>query len=247
MVPELSRRLAAEAVGTFLLVLFGAGAVAASLRLTDGAFTPAAVVAIGLGFAIGIAVAVYAFGDVSGAHINPSVTFALAVTRRFPWRDVLPYVAAQLVGAVVAAAAIVLIFPEAVDVASVGATTLGKGVSIVEGIVVEALGTALLLLAIMAIVVHERVAPGWAGLIIGLSVAGAVLVFLPLTGASLNAARTFGPYLLAELNGASAPWSQLLPVYVVGPFLGGTLAALVYQWIARPPREMEEPDPDLAA
>jgi glycerol uptake facilitator protein len=235
MVPERSRRLAAEAIGTFLLVLFGAGSVAAVLRLGDGEFTPGSTVAVALAFGIAVAVAVHAFGDVSGAHINPAVTVSLAAVGRFPWGEVLPYVLAQLAGGVLAAYGVIVAFPEGVDVGGVGATVLGDDVGYLSGIVAEAMATFLLMVAVMAMAVHERAA-GWAGWIIGMAVTAAILVFLPITGASLNPARTFGPYLASWTFGGNVPWREL-PVYVVGPLLGGVLAAVAYQLVARPPRD----------
>ena len=230
----LGRRLAAEFVGTALLVLFGAGAVVAALTVGSGKLDYAALGFIGLSFGIVIAAVIYGFGAVSGAHINPGVTFSLAVTRRFPWAEVVPYVAAQLAGAAGGGLLIVAAFGTgAADLGGAGSTVLGGGVSYGSGIVAEALGTFLLMFTIMAVAVDPRAAKGWAGLMIGLAVAGAVMVVGPLTGASLNPARTFGPYLASTLFGEGPPWEQF-PLYVVGPLLGAVAAALVYDLVARP-------------
>ena len=96
---DLGRRLLAEFVGTALLVLFGAGALVAALEMGQGELDYAGLGIVAISFALVVAVAVYMFGTTSGAHINPAVTFSLAVVRRFAWVEVIPYVAAQLAGA----------------------------------------------------------------------------------------------------------------------------------------------------
>lgn len=233
---SLAQRLVAELIGTAILVLFGAGSVVAALTLGDGELTYAGLGFIAVSFAIAIAVAIYGFGSVSGAHINPAVTFALAVTKRFPWIEVIPYVVAQLIGGAVGALLIVAAFGTgAADLGGVGGTSLGDGVSYGSGIVAEAIGTFILVFTIMALAVDSRAPKGWAGLMIGLAVACAILVIGPLTGGSLNPARTFGPHLAATLFGGDTTWAQF-PLYWIGPLLGGVIAAVVYDLVAKPRR-----------
>lgn len=234
---DLGRRMVAEAIGTGLLVIFGPGSVVAALTIGGGMLDYAGLGMIAISFALVIAVVIYAFGSTSGAHINPAVTFSLAVTGRFPWREVVPYVIAQLAGAVVGGLLIVATFGRgAVDLGGAGSTTLGQGVGYGSGIVAEALATFLLVGAIMALAVDRRAPRGWAGFIIGLAVACDILVFGPLTGASMNPARTFGPYVVTSLFGGSTPWSQMA-LYVIGPLLGGAIAAFTYDLVARPGRQ----------
>ena len=231
---SLSRRLVTEAVGTGLLILFGPGSVVAALALGDGALDYAGLGIIGLSFGLVVAVVIYAFGSTSGAHINPAVTVALAATRRFPWREVAPYVAAQLVGAVLGGLLVVAAFGSAsVDVSNVGSVSFGPGVGYPRAILVEALGTFLLMLTIMAMAVDKRAPAGWAGLMIGLSVTCVVVVLGPLTGAAINPARAFGPFVAASLVGGDVPWSQW-PAYVAGSVLGALVAAIAYDLLARP-------------
>lgn len=240
---SLSRRLLAEAVGTGLLILFGPGSVVAALALGDGALDYAGLGIIGLSFGLVVALVIYAFGSTSGAHINPAVTLALAVTRRFPWRDVAPYVAAQLVGGVLGGLLVVAAFGTAsVDVSNVGAVSFGEGVGYPRAILVEALGTFLLMLTIMALAVDTRAPAGWAGLMIGLSVTCVVVVLGPLTGAAINPARAFGPFAASALAGGDVPWSQL-PAYVVGSLLGAVLAVISYDLLARPRVAEAEAEP----
>lgn len=179
-----------------------------------------------------VALVVYGFGPVSGAHINPAVTVSLAVTRRFPWAEVVPYVAAQLVGGFIGGLAIVAVFGTNAVNLGMGATTLGSGVPYWQGIVAEAVGTFILLFAVMALAVDARAPLGWAGLMIGLAVAVEILLIGPQTGGSVNPARTFGPYLTLAVFGGNVPWSQY-GVYVAGPLAGGILAVLVYDLIAQ--------------
>jgi glycerol uptake facilitator protein len=237
----LVRRLAAEVVGTAILVLFGAGSVVAALRMGGGELEFPGLGMVAITFALAIAVAIYAFGTTSGAHINPAVTLSLAATGRFSWGEVPAYVVAQLVGAAAGAALIVAAFGgEAVDLGT-GGTTLADDITYTQGIVTEALATFLLVTAIMALAVDRRAPAGWAGFMIGLAVAAAILMSGPLTGGSLNPARTFGPMLITGIGGGDASWGDL-PAYVVGPLLGGLVAAFAYDLIARP-RAFEEVTP----
>lgn len=237
MSDNLGRRLAAETLGTALLVLFGAGSVVAALRAGDGRLDYAGLGMIALAFALVIAVAIYAFGKTSGAHINPAVTIALVGRGRFPASEAVPYIVAQLLGGFLGALLIVAAFGQgAIDLGGTGGTHLGDGVSFWRGVVAETLGTFLLLTAIFALAVDRRAPPGWSGLVIGLSVACAILLIGPLTGGSLNPARTFGPLLTTELWGGDTDWDDL-PVYLIGPVAGGLLAAFSYDFLVRPPGE----------
>jgi glycerol uptake facilitator protein len=220
---SLWRRLVAEGVGTAMLVLFGAGSVIAALTVGDGSLDYAGLGFISLTFGIVVALVIYGFGPVSGAHINPAVTLALAITRRFAWRDVAPYVLVQLVGATVGAALVTAVF---------GSAAVDDGVSAPQAIVAEALGTFLLMFTIMAVAVDTRAPLGWAGFLIGLSVTGAILLIGPQTGGSLNPARTFGPDVVLSLGGGETQWGELA-VYWVGPIIGAIAAALLYDVVAQ--------------
>jgi glycerol uptake facilitator protein len=196
---------------------------------------------VAITFALAIALAIYAFGNTSGAHLNPAVTVSLAAVKRFPWSDVPAYVGAQLAGGVVGAALIVAAFGgDAVDLGT-GQTSIAAGTSYAQAIVAEAVGTFLLLTAIMALAVDRRAPGGWAGLMIGLAVAAAILLIGPLTGGSLNPARTFGPLVVSTIGGGDTFWGDL-PAYVIGPIIGGVVAAIVYDAVARP-RAFDESEP----
>jgi glycerol uptake facilitator protein len=238
MATQLPRRLLAEMVGTALLVLFGAGSVVAALRVGNGTLDYPGLGMIALTFGLVIAIVIYGFGTTSGAHINPAVSISLAAVRRFPWREVPPYVVAQLAGAVLGGLLIVAVFGAgATDLAGVGSTSLAEGTGYLRGIVAEVIGTFLLLFAVMALAIDQRAPTGWAGLIIGLAVTADILLIGPVTGASMNPARTFGPYVANTLFGGSTPWAEF-GVYVIGPLVGGALATVAYDVIARPVREV---------
>ncbi len=230
----LTRRLVAEAVGTALLVLFGPGSVVAAVKAGGGTVDYAGVGMIALAFGFVVALIIYALGTTSGAHINPAVTIGLAAVRRFPVGEVLPYVLAQLVGAVVGGLLVVGVFgSRAAEQAAVGLTQLGEGVGAGQGLLAEVLATALLLGTIMALAVDTRAPAGWAGFGIGLAVIVEILVIGPVTGGSVNPARTFGPYVVQALIGGSTPWSEFW-LYVVGPITGGVLGCIGYDLLARP-------------
>ncbi len=244
MTVSLGKRFVAEAVGTFILVFFGAGAAVVTLMLAAGS-TPATPfnigigalgglgdwLAIGLAFGIAIAGSIYALGRISGCHINPAVTIALFATKRFPGREVAPYIVAQLLGA--AAASLLFAWavgPDAVTIGGLGATAPFPGIGYLQAIVIEAVGTFLLMLVIMGVAVDERAPPGFAGLAVGLIVAGIITTAGNLTGASLNPARTFGPYLGDWLLGGQNLWT-FFPIYIVGPIVGAVLAAYLYDYL----------------
>ena len=229
----MARRLAAELVGTAILVLFGAGSVVAALKLGEGKLDYAGLGMIAIAFALAVAVAIYAFGTTSGAHINRAVTVSLAAVRRFPWNEVPAYVGAQLAGASIGGLLIWAIFGGDAQDLGLGQTTIADGTNYLQAIVAEAIGTFLLVTAIMALAVDKRAPGGWAGLMIGLAVAAAILLIGPLTGGSLNPARTFGPLFVGTIGGGDTEWGDL-PAYLIGPLAGGVLAAAAYDAIARP-------------
>ena len=236
-----ARRLLAEAIGTGILVLFGAGSVLAALTVGGGELDYAGLGMISIAFALAIALAIYAFGNTSGAHLNPAVTVSLASVGRFPWQAVPGYVGAQLAGATVGALLMWAIFGgDAMDL-GMGQTSIADGTTYLQAIIAEALATFLLVTAIMALAVDRRAPGGWAGLMIGLAVAAAILLIGPLTGGSLNPARTFGPLLVATIGGGDTFWGDL-PAYIIGPLLGGVAAAVAYDTVARP-RAFDPPEP----
>ena len=217
MRPGLVRRAGAEAVGTYALVVAGCGAIMVNAQ--TGALTH---LGIALTFGLIVMAMIATLGHLSGAHFNPAVTLGFALSRHFPWREVPWYAAAQLGGAVLGAATLRALFG---PVAALGAT-LPSG-SAVQSLAVEALLTAVLMLVILAVATDTRAAGQLAALAIGATVALDALWGGPVSGASMNPARSFGPALV---GGAwAAHW-----VYWLGPILGASVGALLYQWLRGP-------------
>jgi aquaporin NIP len=212
--PTLARRAAAEALATFALVFAGCGAVVANARY-DSAL---GAVGVSLVFGLVIMVMVYATGHLSGAHINPAVTLAFTLTRHFPARDAAAYICAQLAGATAGAVVLLAVWPD--KPAKLGATqpTVGAGSALVYELVL----TAFLMFVIMAVATDTRAVGAAAAIAIGGTVGLDALFGGPVTGASMNPARSFAPALMA------GEWRSFW-VYVVGPVAGAGLGALAYQ------------------
>jgi glycerol uptake facilitator protein len=171
---------------------------------------------------------VWVFGTVSGAHVNPTVTIALAARGRFAWRDVPGYVVAQAVGGVLAGLLAWATYGKAGVTAGLGgAVHLNPAATVLVGLVVEALAAFLLVLAYYALFVEERVSRNAAGIGVGLAYGTAILALAPITGASANFARTFGTDLSLALAGGHAYWGDLW-IYAVAPLVGGIVAVHLY-------------------
>jgi MIP family channel proteins len=210
----LGRRVAAEAIGTFALVFAGCGAI-----VTDHERGGAVgVVGVGLVFFLVLLAAIAALGHVSGAHFNPAVSLSFFLTRHLPARDLGGYCAGQLAGAT--AAALVLAGVWAGHPADLGATV--PSISAGRAVLVEATLTALLMLVIISVATDTRAVGAPAALAIGAAVGLAAIAFGPLTGASLNPARSLGPALV------SGQWRDFW-VYLAGPLIGAPLGALTYE------------------
>lgn len=225
------QRLAAEFLGTAFLVFVGVGSVPA-LAMVRGnePFTGSELGFISLSFGAVVIGTVYVFGYISGNHINPAVTVALAATGKFPWRDVPGYLAAQVLGAVAGSFAILAVLGQR-------ASELGLGVAAYSDIPVwqaftaEFIGTFLLVFTVFG-VIHRKAAPGFAGIVIGFIVFAAIIPVAPVTGASINPARTTGPMLVQSLMGGTVAWEQW-PVYVVAELAAGIAAGVLFGLISR--------------
>jgi MIP family channel proteins len=218
---RLTSVLVAEALGTFLFLFVGMGAVitAGWIQGDDSG----GLVGIALAHGLALAVLVSALGPISGGHFNPAVTFAVWITGRIDAVRAALYVAAQLVGAVLAGLALRAVFNEAAwGPVALGTPTVNAGVGIVPAILIEAILTIVLLVAVFGTAIDPR-APKIGGLAIGLAVAGDILMGGPLTGAAMNPARWFGP---AVASGSFADWY----VWWIGPLLGAAVAALLYRF-----------------
>jgi len=218
------RAALAESIGTFALVFAGAGAIVVDARTH-------ALGHVGVAFAFGlvIVVMIYAVGHVSGAHFNPAVSFAFALTRHFPWSRVGVYWVAQLSGALAAAA---LLRASLGDRADLGATL--PSVSQGNAFVWELVLTFFLMFVIMAVATDTRAVGEAAAIAIGGTVGLDALFGGPITGASMNPARSLGPALVG--GNVHALW-----LYLVAPLAGAALGALTYQLVrGEHPRPREE-------
>jgi aquaporin NIP len=214
--PDLARRALAEGLAAFALVFAGCGAIVAN-SVYDGAL---GTIGVALVFGLVIMAMVYATGHLSGAHINPAVTLAFTLTRHFPAREALAYIAAQLAGAAVAALLLLAVWTS--QPADLGATVPHVGAG--GAVVYELVMTALLMFVIMAVATDTRAAGAAAAIAIGGVIGLDALFGGPVTGASMNPARSLGPALV------SGEWHDFW-VYIVGPIAGAALGALTYQMV----------------
>src|SRR5512133_3197435 len=242
---SLAQRLTAEFIGTAFLVFIGVGSVPATLIVNgDSPFTMADLGMISLAFGTVVVATVYALGHIGGNHINPAVTLGLAVSGKFPWRQVPGYVLAQVAGAVLGAAAIIGVLGQQASAVGLGGAKYSS-ISWTQAFTAEFFGTFILVFVIFG-VIHRKAAAGFAGVAIGLVVFAAIIPVAPATGASINPARTVGPMLVQQLAGGTVKWEQL-PVYLVAELLAGAAAALAYGFIAHTPADRAvAPGIDLA-
>ncbi|HEU5252230.1 MAG TPA: MIP family channel protein [Solirubrobacterales bacterium] len=214
--PDLRRRAAAEALGVFALVFAGCGAIVAEAE------HPGTLGAVGIALVFGLIVMamVYATGHLSGAHLNPAVTLAFALTRHFPRAEAAAYLVAQVLGAIAAAALLAAVW--AGDPAALGTTvpSVGGGSAFVYEVVL----TAFLMFVIMAVATDTRAIGAAAAIAIGGTVGLDALFGGPVTGASMNPARSLGPALVSGELGS-------LWIYLTAPLLGAALGALAYQLV----------------
>jgi aquaporin NIP len=213
------RRLVAELVGTFALVFAGCGAV-----MVDAKTNALGHVGIAISFGLVIMAMIYAVGHISGAHFNPAVTFAFAVSRHFPWPRLLGYWAAQLTGAILAAA---ILRGSLGNLAHTGAT-LPSG-SQGQSFLWELVLTFFLMFVITAVATDTRAVGEAAAIAIGGTVGLDAMFGGPISGASMNPARSIGPALVS--GDLRALW-----LYIVAPIAGAALGALVYQVVRGEPR-----------
>jgi len=232
-----SRKYAAEAIGTFWLTFGGCGSA-----VIAAGFPQVGIGLLGVSLAFGLTVLTmaYAIGHVSGCHLNPAVTVGLAAGGRFPKSEILPYVAAQVVGAVVGAGMLYLIakgapgFDLAKGFASngYGENSPGK-YGLASALIAEVLLTMMFLFIIMGST-HGKAPAGFAPIAIGLGLTLIHLISIPITNTSVNPARSTGPALFV------GGWAlQQLWLFWVAPLLGGALGGFIYRWLS------DEPSADI--
>ncbi len=212
------RAYVAELIATFALCFIGAGAIVTN-SYTDGAV---GLVGIALAHGVVLAIMINATGHISGAHINPAVTIGFMITKRIEIGKGIGYIISQLAGGVLAGFALRVIFSPAVwGVTHLGTPALDSGVSFGAGIMIEAILTFFLVMTVFGTAVDSRAPKNIYGFAIGSVLVCDILMGGPLTGASMNPARTFGP-------GLAAGYFENHLVYWIGPIIGGSAAALLY-------------------
>lgn len=220
--PALRKRMAIEALGTFILVFIGAGAVISSAYLFGTGIQSLLIVAAATGIALAIAVTIAA--GISGGHINPAVTLAFLATDRITVRHAIGYICAQIIGAVIAAAILFSTFPPLFGhLVNWGTPALAPSISVINGIAIEGVLTFFLVLTVFGTIVDKRnLKVG--GFAVGFTQFMAILAGGVFTGGVLNPARAIGPAIISM---TFTNWY----VWWIGPIVGGILAAVLYDFV----------------
>lgn len=244
--PTTAQRLAAEFLGTFVLVFGGCGtAVLAGVFLAGDIQLGVGFVGVSLAFGLTVVTMAYALGHVSGGHFNPAITLGLAAGRRFPWKDTVGYVVTQVVAAILAAGVLFVIASgrDGFSAKESGFATNGYGdrspgdYNLLACLVIEVVLTAVFLYVILG-VTDTRAPKGFAPLAIGLSLTLIHLISIPVTNTSVNPARSIGPALFAGSDAISQLW-----LFIVAPIAGGLIAGATYALLVgegREPAPLEE-------
>jgi aquaporin Z len=243
-----ARKLIAEAAGTFLLVFFGAGVATLSFGFKfAGLSTSAGVVTTALAFGLVLLALAYALGPISGAHVNPAVTMGFVVSRRLSLRDAAGYWVAQFIGGIAGALVLWAVFTGSPVYSrkhtGLGANGFGKNSMILingtSAFAAEAILTFLFVFIVLA-ATSRMASPGFAGLAIGLALSVVHLIGIPITGTSVNPARSLGPALIVGGSYLSQVW-----LFIVAPLVGGALAAIFSRYFFSEKVEERPPVPDV--
>jgi len=228
------KKYLAELLGTFTLVFFGCGTAVVCGGFTGGTGAGfLGVVGIALAFGLAIVASAYAIGSVSGCHVNPAVSLSMFLTKRLSAKDFAGYAVAQVIGAV-AGSALLMFVVNSSDLAIAGVlgqngfgSESGLGLNMVGALVVEVVLTFVFILTILNVTAGEKTAH-MAGLVIGLTLTFVHIIGIPLTGTSVNPARSLAPALLLGGTPLSQVW-----VFIVAPLVGAALAALAYKTLCQ--------------
>jgi MIP family channel proteins len=215
----------AEGLGTFILLFFGLGTILA----VQGAGDPAQKTAIALAFGLAILASAYTFGHVSGAHLNPAVTVGQVVSGRLPAPAGIAYVIAQVVGGILGALAVRIVFDQSVALSATQPGAAGVGAAFLAEIILG----FILMLVVKGTAVDDRSEGHAAGMAIGLTITAGHLAMIPVSGASFNPARSIASAVVGGEFGH-------LWIYLIAPVLGAVAAALLYENVLRTTRSPEE-------
>ena len=237
---ESVRKCLAEFIGTFILVTLGCGT---AMLVGCDAANGGGYILTALAFGLAIVAMAYGVGNISGGHVNPAVSLAVLINGGMSVKDFFCYLVAQCLGALSGSALLAMVF----DMGGVKDMTGGYGSnglggvkdSAGAGLIVEIVLTCIFIMAILGVTSKYQGHGSFGGLIIGLTLVGVHILGIGLTGTSVNPARSFGPALIAAMNGNSDPMSSLW-VFIVGPFIGAALGAVIYKFLEAGKKEAEE-------
>jgi aquaporin Z len=228
-----SRKLVAELVGTFFLVFFGCGVATLSFGFKlAGVSTSAGVVATALAFGLVLLVLAYGLGPISGGHVNPAVTLGFVLSRRMPLREGISYWVAQVIGGIAGALVLFGVVSGSPNYSrrgvGLGANGFGPAsmihIDAVGAFFIEVIMTFLFVFVVLA-ATSKLASPGFAGLAIGLALATVHLIGIPITGTSVNPARSIGPALIVGHLALSQLW-----LFIIAPLVGGAIGALLFRY-----------------
>lgn len=214
----MNKKLFAEMLGTMVLVLMGCGAAV----FNGGAGSVAAVLTIAFAFGLSVVAMAYTIGGISGCHINPAITLGVWMSGRMPGKEAVGYMVAQIIGAVIGSA-ILYAISSPMGLTATGANGYGEGL-LVPALISETVFTFIFVLTVLGTTAKENSAPKFAGLIIGLTLVLVHIVCIPISGTSVNPARSIAPALFAGGEALFQLW-----LFIVAPFAGAAIAALVWK------------------
>ena len=218
------KKYLAEMIGTMVLVFIGCG----SAIFNGGCGTTAQVLTVAVAFGVSVVTMAYTIGGISGCHINPAITLGVFLSGRMSGKDAAMYMIFQVIGGLIGSALLFLILSCGVDVTAThtGANACASGVSQLAGLVTEIIFTCIFVLVVLGTTDAKKGAGNFAGLAIGLSLMIVHICVIPITGTSVNPARSIGPALFEGGAALSQLW-----IFIIGPFVGGALAALIWKII----------------
>lgn len=218
------KKYLAEMIGTMTLVLMGCG----SAIFNGGCGTPAQVLMVAVAFGLAVVSMAYTIGGTSGCHINPAITLGCMLSGRISSKDGIMYMVFQVIGALIGST-ILYILTSNIDAnyaTTTGANACAEGVSVLGGLLAEIVFTFIFVLVVLGTTDAKKGAGNFAGLAIGLSLILVHIVCIPITGTSVNPARSIAPALYEGGAALAQLW-----IFIVGPFLGAALSALVWKVI----------------
>jgi aquaporin Z len=221
------KKYLAEMFGTMVLVLMGCGTAVSLSCTSNDPLLASTVVGTAIAFGLAVVAMAYTIGGVSGCHINPAITLGVYLSKRISGKDAAMYIVFQVIGAIIGSVILALLTSNVDGLSGTGANACQDGVSVVGGLLAEIFFTFVFVLVVLGTTDSEKGAGNFAGLAIGLSLILVHLACIRYTGTSVNPARSIGPALFE--GGAAL---QQLWIFIIGPFVGAALAAVVWGIIA---------------